>query len=94
MNPKYYTTPEQTQQVVEYLNQHGIGGGVIGLELEEWAGPFALPKVEGKDVVNVRLASGTRLNAGLTLDLIQRYGAANWITRAMLEAMARPAGPS
>ena len=88
MNPKYYTTPEETQQVVEYLNQHGIGGGVISVELETWQGPFVLPKVEGKDVVNVRLASGVSLNAGLTLDLIRRYGAESWLTRAMLQAMA------
>ena len=94
MNPKYYTTPEETQQVVDYLNRHGIGGGVVSVELEQWQGPFALPRVEGKDVVQIKLASGVSFQAGLTLDLIRRYGESSWLTRAMLEAMARPAGPS
>ena len=88
MNPKYYTTPEETRQVVEYLNRHGIGGGVVSVELETWQGPFVLPRVEGKDVVNIKLASGVAFNAGLTLDLIQRYGPESWLTRAMLQAMA------
>jgi len=75
--------------VVEYLNQHGIGRGVVSIELETWKGPFILPRVEGKDVVNINLSSGVALNAWLTLDLIQRYGPQSWLTRAMLEAMVR-----
>jgi len=88
MNSRYYTSPQETQQVVEYLNQHGIGGGVVSVELETWQGPFVLPQVEGNDVVNIKLASGVAFNAGLILDLIQRYGPESWLTRAMLQAMA------
>lgn len=89
MNPTYYTTPEEVAKVVDYLNQNGIGGGVDHVYLLAFIGPFSVPPMEGKQVHQVVLANGTDMNAGLTLDLIQKYGPNSWLTKSMLEAMSR-----
>jgi hypothetical protein len=89
MNPKYYVTAEECEKVRLFLNKHGIGGGVVGGSENTFLGPFVVPQVEGKLMFNLRLANGCEMNAGLTLDLMSKGYAEDWVA-TMLQAMARP----
>jgi hypothetical protein len=90
MNPKYYVSPEECQKVIDFLNKNAIGGGVAGSSLNEFVGPFFVPVVAGKLMLNLQLKSGVEMNAGLTLDLMSK-GYAEWLVVAMLVQMAAPA---
>lgn len=89
MNPIYYTTAEELHAVIDYLNKNQIGGGVEGVDPETFVGPVSIPRVEGKEMVQVLLANGCRMQAGLVFDTIRRYGPESWLTKSMLEANAR-----
>ena len=89
MNPKYYVTPEEAQKVIDFLNKHNIGGGVATSGLNEFVGPFQVPPVAGKQMLNLALGSGAVMNAGLTLDLMSK-GYPDWLVAGMLQAMAVP----
>jgi hypothetical protein len=88
MNPKYYVTSEEAQKVTDFLNKHNVGGGVKGVNLNEFVGPVSVPVVAGKQMVNLVLANGAQMNAGLTLDLMGKYS--EWFVASMLAAMATP----
>lgn len=90
MNPKYYVTPEEAKKVIDFLNQNQIGGGVKGVAGNDFVGPFRVPEVPGKEMLGIVLNSGVEMNAGLTLDLMSKGYAEQWVA-TMLQAMAAPA---
>lgn len=73
MNPKYFTSPEELQTVMDFVNKNGIHGGVKEVTLPQWGGPFRVPQMEGKAMHGILLRDDTEMNAGLCLDLIQKY---------------------
>jgi hypothetical protein len=91
MNPKYYVTPEELKEVVEFLNdpKFMIGGGVKAVVGNLFAGPFSVPEVPGKAMLGVMLNSGVEMNAGLTYDLLHKGYDIQWVAQ-MLRAMATP----
>lgn len=85
MNPKYYVTPEEAKRVTDFLNKHAIGGGVAGGEPNVFVGPLSVPEVPGKEMLNLILSNGAKVNAGLVLDMMGK-GYAEWLTAATLRA--------
>jgi hypothetical protein len=89
MNPKYYVTPEEVKRVIDFLNEHSIGGGWKSSTQPNFVGPFQVPPVEGKWMIGLVLKNGCEMNAGLTLDLMTK-GYPEWLVASMLQAMATP----
>jgi hypothetical protein len=87
MNPKYYVSPDELQKVIAFLNKHSVGGGVKDVVPNLFVGPFSVPVVEGKDMLGVMLNCGVEMNAGLTLDLMNKGYTEQW-TVMMLQAIA------
>ena len=83
MNPLYYTTPDELKRVVAFIDGQNIGQGVERIVIIQYhAGPFRVPQVEGKDMSEVVLKDERQLNAGLVLDLLNKYDG-NFVARML-----------
>lgn len=88
MNPVYYTTPEELAQARDFLDRWAIGGGVTGVTLPDFRGPFRVPDVPGKAMHGLKLQCGEEVNAGLVLDLVKKYP--EWYASQMIQAGVTP----
>lgn len=87
MNPKYYTTASELERVVKFLDKHSIGGGVVDIVIPKYFGPASIPVVKDREMHGCVLANEVEMNAGLVLDLMERYSNEQFVV-SMLRANA------
>lgn len=73
MNINQLSTQEEATRVEAFLNKYGIKGGVEGIYVPSYNGPFRAPEMGEKKFFHTLMKNGESANCGLVMRDLERY---------------------